>query len=92
MDAGIKCRRGARRVGEGYAHALAGEALERSGTGVEAAGKTSTLVVRADERTRFLARNPERVDLTIVDVEAGANAAERATALDSELPANKDQP
>lgn len=83
-------------MGEGYAHALAGEALERSGTGVEAAGKTSTLVVRADERTRFLARNPEREDLTIVDaicdVEAGANAAERATALDSELPANKDQP
>jgi hypothetical protein len=61
-----------------------------------AAGKTFTLVVRADERTRFLARNSEREDLTIVDaildVEAGADAAERATALDSELTANKDQP
>jgi hypothetical protein len=45
--------------------------------------------------TRLLARNPEREDLTLVDAildaEAGANAAERATALDSELTANKDQ-
>ena len=55
----------------------------------KAAGETFTLVVRADERTTFLARSASLQDLTVIDaildVEAGARAAERAAALAIEL-------
>lgn len=59
-----------------------------------ASGETFTLVARADERTRFLARDADLKGLTVIDaildVEPSANAAERAMALDLELKAGRE--